>query len=74
MICWILFIVLIITGLIELILTKSRYEKGCRTLSVISMGLSIAVIILLVLSRVVYGTLFAFILSLVKGSLMLYNI
>ena len=70
---WALPIILIVTGIAKLILTKGCPRKNGRYIIGISIGVNAGAVILLTLSRVVYGALFAFILLLVKGLLMLYN-
>lgn len=68
-----LFAVLIIMGMIKLFTTKHYHEKNSRLISGLSMIINAMIIILLMVSKVVYATVFAFILLLVKGALMLYN-
>ena len=70
---WVLFASLAVAGIIKVILNKCYHEADGIILTGISMMINVVAIILLMLSRVVYGALLAFILLLVKGLLMLYN-
>jgi len=70
---WAIFIIMIILGVIEIVLTRYGSEKSRRVISQISMVINVGLEILLILSRMVYAATLAFILLLVKGFLMLYN-
>ena len=70
---WALPIILIATGITKLILMKGSPGKDGRYIIGVSIGINAGAVVLLTLLRVVYGALFAFIILLVKGFLMLYN-
>ena len=71
---WIMFTALIISGAIKVILTQTRFEKGQKLLTVISMGLSILTVLFLAMTRDVYAITVAFLLLIIKGILLLKHI
>ena len=71
---WIMFTALIISGAIKVILTQTRFEKGQKLLTVISMGLSILTVLFLAMTRDAYAITVAFLLLIIKGILLLKHI
>ena len=71
---WIMFTALIISGAIKVILTQTRFEKGQKLLTVISMGLSILTVLFLAMTRNAYAITVAFLLLIIKGILLLKHI
>ena len=71
---WIMFTALIISGAINVILTQTRFEKGQKLLTVISMGLSILTVLFLAMTRDAYAITVTFLLLIIKGILLLKHI
>ena len=71
---WIMFTALIISGAIKVILTQTRFEKGQKLLTVISMGLSILTVLFLAMTRDAYAITVTFLLLIIKGILLLKHI
>ena len=67
MIYWILFLALIGTGIIKILLIKSRIEKSSQRMMGISMGLSILLVLFLAMAREAYAVTVVFLLLIVKG-------
>ena len=63
---WIMFTALIISGAIKVILTQTRFEKGQKLLTVISMGLSILTVLFLAMTRDAYAITVTFLLLIVN--------
>ena len=70
----IMFTALIISGAIKVILTQTRFEKGQKLLTVISMGLSILTVLFLAMTRDAYAITVTFLLLIIKGILLLKHI
>ncbi|MBQ4340016.1 MAG: helix-turn-helix transcriptional regulator [Firmicutes bacterium] len=68
---WILFAVMMIVGVVRILLEEKKIEKYNRTLSYISVVISILAVILLALSREAYAAALAFLLLVIKGMLLL---
>lgn len=68
-ICWILFIALTLIGTVRIILAKLKYEKYGKSITGISLILSVLTVIFLALARITYATTVAFVLLVVKGVL-----
>jgi transcriptional regulator with XRE-family HTH domain len=68
---WIMFVSLIASGIVKVLLIKTKVEKGHKALVEISMVLHIFMIIFLALTREVYAIIVAFLLLIVKGVLLL---
>ena len=68
---WIMFILLIITGIIKLLFFKSGSEKGICVLSDISVALNIIALIFLVFAREVYAAALLIMMLVVKMLLLL---
>ena len=71
LIYWILFVSLIVTGIVKILLTKFRPEKKHRISTDISMGLNIAIVLFLAMTREAYAITVAFLLLVIKGILLL---
>lgn len=71
LIYWILFVSLIVTGIVKILLTKLRPEKKHKISTDISMGLNIAIVIFLAMTREAYAITVAFLLLVIKGILLL---
>lgn len=71
MICWVLFIALILIGIVKILFAKFKYEKYSKHMTGISLILSIFTVIFLALARITYATTAAFVLLVVKGILII---
>ena len=71
LIYWILFVSLIMNGIIKILLTKFRPEKKHKMSTDISMGLNIAIVLFLAMTREAYAITVAFLLLVIKGMLLL---
>ena len=61
-ISWVMFISLFVVGVIKIILTKTKAEKGNKILMTLSIALNIFIVIFLALTREVYAVVVAFLL------------
>ena len=68
---WFMFVSLFAVGVIKIILTKTKVEKGNKILMTLSIALNIFIVIFLALTREVYAVVIAFLLLLVKGGILL---
>lgn len=68
---WFMFVSLFVVGVIKIILTKTKAEKGNKILMTLSIALNIFIVIFLALTREVYAVVIAFLLLLVKGGILL---
>lgn len=68
---WILFVLLIVTGIVKILLTKFRSEKNHKISTDISMGLNIVIVLFLAMTRESYAIAVAFLLLIIKGMLLL---
>ena len=66
---WVMFVSLFAVGVIKIILTKTKAEKGNKILMEISIALNIIIVLFLALTREVYAVIVAFLLLLVKGGI-----
>ena len=71
LIYWLLFVSLIVTGIVKILLTKFRPEKKHKISTDISMGLNIASVLFLAMTREAYAITVAFLLLVIKGILLL---
>ncbi len=71
---WVAFILLLLSGIAKIILTKTKWEKGNRVLTGISVGLNILIVLFLALTREVYALIIAFLLLLTKGVILLKRV
>ena len=63
---WLLLIVLIIIGILKMLLTTFRIQKGNNTIIVFSVGTSVLLVLFLAVSREAYAVTMAFLLLLIK--------
>lgn len=68
---WVMFLSLFIVGVIKIILTKTKAEKGNKILITLSIALNIFIVIFLALTREVYAVIVVFLLLLAKGGILL---
>ena len=68
---WVMFLSLFAVGVIKIILTKTKAEKGNKILMTLSIALNIFIVLFLALTRSVYAVVIAFLLLLVKGGILL---
>lgn len=66
---WILFVLLIISGIVKIILTQLNMGKGQKSVTWCSMGIGILAVIALSLTRQVYSTILIFTFLVMKGVL-----
>ena len=66
---WFMFVSLFAVGVIKIILTKTKAEKGNKILMTLSIALNIFIVIFLALTREVYAVVITFLLLLVKGGI-----
>lgn len=69
MIYWILFSALIVVGMVKILLTQCKIEKGHKIVTVSSLGLSILTVLFLAMAREAYAITVAFLLLVIKGIL-----
>ncbi len=69
--CWVLFILLIALGIVKIILTKINIKKGSKNLIKISVAVAIFCVVLLMVMRVPYASVFALLLLIIKGGILL---
>ena len=63
---WILFLALIAIGMVKMIMTKLRMDRGCKITTAISMILSIFAVLFLAMSREAYAVTVVFLLLVIK--------
>lgn len=68
---WIMFVSLFAVGIIKIILTKTKTEKGNKILTELSIVLNIFIVLLIALTRTVYALVIAFLLLIAKGGILL---
>ena len=71
LIYWIVFVLLVIIGILKVIMTRIKAEKGNKILTEVSIAISILMVLFLALTREVYAVVVAFLLLIVKGILLL---
>ena len=64
---WILFLGVLAIGMIKCLLIWQKSEKGQKTLTFLSMGISIFIVLFLAMAREVYAVVLAFLILVVKG-------
>ena len=69
MVYWIMFIALIVAGVIKILLTQLKIEKGQKVVTSCSMVFSILTILFLAMIREVYAITVEFLLLIIKGSI-----
>lgn len=73
-ICWIMFSLLVVLGIIKVILTKMNAEKGNKLLMEVSIIISILTVLFLVVTREVYAVVVVFLLLIIKGVIFLRRV
>ena len=68
---WILFVLLVVTGIAKVILTELKIQKYHQSLTGISMMLSIISVLFLAMTREAYALVVVFLLLVLKGMLLL---
>lgn len=68
---WVMFILLFAFGLVKVIVAKLNNEKANKILQFISIVLNIIIVLFLSLTREAYAVVFAFLLLIVKGGILL---
>ena len=67
---WVLFCSLVVTGVVRLFLTKLCVEKGRKTVTGISVLLSVLTVLVLAMTRESYGIVVSFLLLFAKGTVL----
>lgn len=73
-ICWIMFALLVVLGIIKVLLTKMNVEKGNKLLMEVSIIISILTVLFLVVTREVYAVVVVFLLLIIKGVIFLRRV
>ena len=73
-VCWIMFALLVVTGVVKIILTKIKAEKYGKSFMKISIVISILTVLFLTITREVYAVVVVFMLLIIKGIIFLKNI
>ncbi len=68
---WAAFLSLVATGLLKIILTKIRIERGSKTVTALSLAVSILAVVYLAAAREAYAVVVAFLLLVIKGAVLL---
>ncbi len=68
---WIMFMILVVTGIIKLLLTKFGIERCNKIMTIVSMVISILVVLFLAMTRETYAVVVAFLLLVIKGMLLI---
>ena len=71
---WILFLALMVSGMVKILQTQLKIEKGQKTVTMCSVFLSIGTVLYLVLARESYAAAVAFLLMIMKGLLVFRHI
>ncbi|MBR5270398.1 MAG: helix-turn-helix transcriptional regulator [Anaerotignum sp.] len=74
MVYWILFLALMASGVVKILQTQRKIEKGWKTVTMCSVFLSIGTVLYLVLARETYAAAVAFLLMIMKGLLVFRHI
>ncbi|MDD5923831.1 MAG: helix-turn-helix transcriptional regulator [Clostridia bacterium] len=74
LIYWIMYIALIVIGILKILLTYFKIDKGQKAMTICSMILSILSVILLAMTREAYAITVAFLLLILKGILIFNHI
>lgn len=67
---WALFVSLTITGIVKILMVYFKFEKGKKSVTAISAGLSIIAVLFLAMAREPYAVTVTFLLLLIKGILL----
>ena len=73
-ICWIMFALLVASGVVKVILTKMKLEKCGESFMEISIVISILTVLFLVITREVYAVVIVFLLLIIKGVIFLRRV
>ena len=65
-VCWIIFSLMIIMGIIKIILTKAKAEKSNKIITVISVALSCIAVLFFALTREAYAVALVFMMLIIK--------
>ena len=68
---WIAFVLLFVIGVTEVVLTKSKKEKANKSVTEISLVFNILLVVFLALTGEVYAVVVAFLMMVIKGSILL---
>ena len=68
---WIMFVLLIMSGIIKVVLNQIKIKKMCNVITYISIVVSIITILFLIITRQVYAPIIAFLFLILKGILIL---
>ena len=68
---WIMFVLLIMSGIIKVVLNQIKIKKMCNVITYISIIVSIITILFLIITRQVYAPIIAFLFLILKGILVL---
>ena len=68
---WTIFILLMVIGVVKIVLTKFRVERGNKIATAISMVLGITSVLILAMVREVYAVIVVFMLLVIKGILLI---
>lgn len=71
---WVGFISLVLLGLVKIILTRIKLEKGNKILAELSIVISILMVLFLAVTREVYAVVVAFLLLLIKGIILIKKV
>ena len=67
---WVLFCSLVVMGMVKLLLTKCKVERGNKIVTGVSMALSILSVLVLAMTRETYAIIVVFLLLVIKGMLL----
>lgn len=73
-VCWVMFALLVATGVVKVILTKIKAEKCGKSFMEISIVISVLTVLFLTITREVYAVVVVFMLLIIKGIIFLKNI
>ena len=68
---WVLFLFIILIGVLKCIFVYRKIDHGQKTLTLLSMGLSVFTVLFLALAREAYAIVIVFLLLVIKGILLL---
>ena len=68
---WVMFVSLVLVGLVKVVLTKIKVEKGNKILMESSIVINILMVLFLALTRETYAIIVAFLLLIIKGAILL---
>ena len=71
---WVMFVILVISGIVEILLSKNKSEKSNKMLMDFSMVFNVLIVIFLALTRETYAIVIAFLLVIMKGIILFKHI